>query len=363
MIEKTFPLLGIIRKSILSYLIFGVIFSFLIMAPFQFFSYLRFHQEKQRELTVSISTSIYQYLNNADNAMRYQVDTGFDRIGENLEPFIKQFRYFDRLIVADIRGKVIRSAPESSTFPDISNIISLFRPTSYFSSQFSSPFISPDTGKLTINTILPIHRQGFLIGELNLDFLQEQILETVDQAFGSLIFLTDQYGNMLIHPENRLVEEQANWGSVPLIKKIREDKTNKTGVYSIQGKRYLASGTYIPGVQWILVDAIETQKLIKDMTGPILLMILIFSALFLGLVLIIGRALTRNIVSPLTYMLHILERSVIEEAPQPIGELLNSFDELETVRQTFNVLIMKIRKNTEKLEQFGRAVQEAGYAI
>ena len=136
--------------------------------------------------------------------MRYLSDTNFDNSGEHLVFFIEHFRYFDRLIAADRSGTVVRSAPESSAVPDISNMISLFKPSPSFSSQFSSSFISPDTGKLTINTILPTPRKGFLIGELNLDFLQEQILETVDQAFGSLIFLTDRYGNMLIHPENRL---------------------------------------------------------------------------------------------------------------------------------------------------------------
>ena len=99
------------------------------------------------------------------------------------------------------------------------------------------------------------------------------------------------------------------------------------------------------------------------MVKPIWIMILIFCALFLGLMLIIARASTRNIVNPLTYMFHILERSVIEEAPQPIDKITNSFNELEIVRQAFNVLFTKIRQNTEKLEQFERAVQEAGYAI
>ncbi len=361
--EKTPPLLGILRKRVLPYLLFGMVFSIGIMAPFQFFSFLRFHQEKQRELTTSISTSILQYLNNADTAMRYLTDTGFDHIGDRLSPFIDHFRYFDRLIAADMDGTVLRAAPESSTFPDISNMVSEIQPSPLYLSYFSSSFISPDTGKLTINTVLPISGQGYLIGELNLDFLQEQIFKTVDQALGSCIFLTDRFGNMLIHPESKLVKEQANWGSVSLLREIREDKNDKEGVYDIHGKRYLAAGTYIPGIEWILVDALETQKLIADMVKPVLLMLLLFCALFLGLMFIIAQALTRNIVNPLTYMFHILERSVIEEAPQPIDQIMHSFHELEIVRRAFNGLSMKIRQNTEKLEQFERAVQEAGYAI
>jgi PAS domain S-box-containing protein len=357
-------LLSIIKKSILLYLLFGVVLSILIMSPFQFFSFLRFHQEKQRELTTSISISILQYLDNADNAMVYLADVDFEHIGEHLETFIAHYRYFDRLILADSYGKINYSVPESSTFPDISNMISDINPSLLFSSYFSFPFISPDTGKLTINTILPIHHgQGYLIGELNLDFLQEQIFKTAEQTVGSLIFVTDQYGNMLIHPEKRLVEEQANWGYMPLLKAIRVGQDSREGMYLIQDKRYQASGLFIPGVKWILIDAIETEKLVKDMVRPILIMILIFCILFFGLLFIIAQALTRNMVNPLTYMFQILEKSVEEEVLQPIEKIGNSFSELETVRQTFNVLISKIRQNTEKLEQFERAVEVAGYAI
>jgi PAS domain S-box-containing protein len=362
--KKTAPLLVIIRRSILPYLLAGVAFAIIVMTPFQLYSFFRFYQGRQRELTTTISSSIDQYLTNADTALRYLSDDTLDQIGEHLGTFRRNFHYFDRLLFADRSGRVIHSAPEAGKVLDISNIVSHIESSPPFTSHFSSPFISPGTGKLTINTIFTIPREGYLLGELNLDFLQEQILETVEQTLGkSLIFVTDRYGNMLIHPDKRLVEEQVNWGAVSLLKEIRESLANREGFYSIQGSSYLASGTYIPGVEWILVDGIGTDQLLLDMIKPILLMILVLFSLFSGLMLIIAHSLTRNIVNPLTYMFHILERSVIEEEPQPIDEIMHSFNELETVRGAFNVLINKITQNTRKLGEFERAVGEAGYAI
>jgi PAS domain S-box-containing protein len=227
--------------------------------------------------------------------------------------------------------------------------------------SFSRPYISAASGNLAVNVILPLKKGGYLLGELNLDYLQEQVLETTGTTENNrLIFISDRFGNLLAHPDRTLLEQQINWGSLPLLRAINEKNSIVEEFFSIEGKRYLATGVPIPEAGWILVVAVSASDIVLDMIGFVILINGLFILLFLMLLFTTSGIIRKTIVNPLTYMFHILERSVIEEQPRHID---SGFSELDTIQKAFNTMSERVRSNTEKLSRFERAVSEAGYAI
>jgi PAS domain S-box-containing protein len=158
-------------------------------------------------------------------------------------------------------------------------------------------------------------------------------------------------------------EQQINWGSLPLLRAINEKNSIVEEFFSIEGRKYLATGLPIPEAGWILVVAVSAADIVLDMIGFVILINGLFILLFLMLLFTTSGIIRRTIVNPLTYMFHILERSVIEEQPRQIDSGSGGFSELDTIQKAFNTMSEKVRSNTEKLSRFERAVSEAGYAI
>ncbi len=358
------PLNSVLRKSLIPFMIIGIIVSMAILLPLEALTLFRIHRDQQRELTGAMVSSIRKYVRMADNSLLFLSGVIDDAGHGQLHTFDSTFDFFNQLSYADSEGGIIASTSPRTPFSNISSMIEEASPSSGLAGSFSRPYISPVSGKLTVNAVLPMENGGHLLGEINLDFLQEQVLETTGTSENRrLIFIADRFGNLLAHPDRTLLEQQTNWGSLPLLRKITEKNSMVEGLFRIEGKSYLATGIPVSETDWILIDAVPLTEMIFDMIGFVLLINGLFILLFLMLLLTTSGIIRKSIVNPLTYMFHILERSVIEEYPRQIDIENSGFSELDTILRAFNTMSEKVRSNTEKLSRFERAVSEAGYAI
>lgn len=363
--KRTSPLISIVRRTIFPYLLFGIILSSLVLVPFQVLSQFQAQKSEQASLTATIARSIEHYIETADTSIHYlSLIENTDH--HHLKEFKDFYKHFDGITHINAQSKILGSSAQKPPQYNISQLLREVRYIKGYNIALSPPYINPKTDKLAINVLYKLpDRAEYLVGELNLIFLEQQIMEAISysQQHNPLIFLSDRYGNLLIHPDTELIRRQSNWGNIELIRQIKRDGKDTSGFYRIRGTRYYCTALSIQGPEWILVKGIETAHLVGRIVRPVMLFILLVSLLFLGLLLVVESSLKRNVIYPLTFMFHSLERSVIEEMPKRIEESSSSISELETIRSAFNTLTDKIRERTQRLSQFERVVQEAGYAI
>ncbi|ADK79680.1 multi-sensor signal transduction histidine kinase [Sediminispirochaeta smaragdinae DSM 11293] len=358
------PLIITLRKSLYPF-IFGSILALLVtIIPLQTLTAYRFHRDQQKIVTATIASTIQKYLTVADTSLTFLSKQPTERMNDHLTSFQESFKIFSKIAFADTDGTVVAANSKIQAHQDVSNLLHEAVPTPGLTSLSTGPIISPHTGKLCIFLVHPLEGQGNIIAELNNNYLFDQMMQTIGMVnIENLVFVTDQSGNLLLHPDPRLLQQKANWGDLPVIHDIRQNDGETSAFVSIGERLYIAVARSIPETHWILTYAVPISATALEIIGSLVLTTLLF-LFFIGSVLIIlKRTLENNIVRPLTQMQHIIEQSVIEKTPQTIGVIANSFSELETMRKVFNRLSKTIRQKTLSLIEFKRAVREAGHAI
>ncbi|MEJ5348427.1 MAG: ATP-binding protein [Desulfosoma sp.] len=120
-------------------------------------------------------------------------------------------------------------------------------PVSYFPEMhvwpiYSVPYYRFDLKAVTVATMIPI-RGGTVVGELDLGRVQRSIDAYLRKVPHRIIWITDRYGNLIVHPDGRMVQEQENVGHEPLVAQALAHP---------EGARLLGrlAGTFVYGTSW-----------------------------------------------------------------------------------------------------------------
>jgi diguanylate cyclase (GGDEF)-like protein/PAS domain S-box-containing protein len=167
--------------------------------------------------------------------------------------------------------------------------------------NFSLPFDSLRTGNPTtyLTRCTDEIATEYLVGELSLSILQDTISEAHRSSQGT-VFIVDQTGALLAHPNAQLVRERINVGDMTIVKRGLEQDTTLT--YWRDGGLWVGSASKIKDTGWIVIVEVPILAVYAPYIGAILGMSLAFMLIFSLAVRAFLFQLQRKLVVPLTYL-------------------------------------------------------------
>lgn len=165
--------------------------------------------------------------------------------------------------------------------------------------NFSIPFTSLRTGQPTAYLTRCTDTGEYLVGELNLYALQETISEAYHSSQGT-VFIVDQTGTLLAHPDSQLVAQHINLGDSSVVKNgIKQDSTTR---YWRDNRFWVGSASTISPTNWIVVVEVPMLTVYAPYVGAILTMALLFILIFSLAVRVFLSQLQKKLVTPLLYL-------------------------------------------------------------
>lgn len=240
-----------------------------------------FHATQELDaLTVVVSTKDMELINISIDANRSSHDL------------------FDTMYVLDHDKRIITLAPYDPRYigMDMSR-------RSYFDNldcdagvNFSIPFTSLRTGEPTAYLLRCTDSGEYIIGELNLGALQDAITEAAIPS-NETIFIVDQTGTLLAHPDHELVAQHVNVGDWQIVKEGL--KQNSSVNYWHDGSFWLGSTSQIPLTGWIVVSEVRILKVYAPYLGILIALALALMLIFSISARIFLNQVQQKLVAPL----------------------------------------------------------------
>ncbi len=262
--------------------------------------------ERRRQQTARyMAQFVDQYLDQAlwllDAAARAAESTPSENIAF-MQGVLDAYRFFDTLYFLDASQKIKQLVPFDPRYLglDMSNLPS-FKPRGEKKDFIiSRPFISLRTGNPTVYLNRPLTRGGQVVGELNLGSLQDEISQGRDAPEEGMVFILDQFGMLLAHPDAGLVRQQTNQGNLKIFR--RGLKGTTTQFYKYAGRMVLGSTARVERVGWVVVDQVPLSVAFGFYAWALGLTLLASLLLWLVLTWSFRRQLQRHIVSPMVQL-------------------------------------------------------------
>ncbi len=160
-----------------------------------------------------------------------------------------RFAVFERIELADRQGRIRDMAPLQKERMDTDLAGQPFFDAALATGQvaFSDTFASLSTGLPTIAVALP-GKDSVVVGYINLAALAG-IIDKVRIGRGGYAVVFDRLGNIIFHPEKRLVEESV---SIKNLEPVRRALTGETGTfsYSFRNQQKIGSTAIVHAVGW-----------------------------------------------------------------------------------------------------------------
>ena len=212
------------------------------------------------------------------------------------------YGYFDTLYYLDPSGKIRLLVPAD---PRYLGLDMSYQPDFKQTGEkkdliISRPFISLRTGNPAVYLARRLSRGNQMVGELSLGSLQEEIVRGKGVSGQDVIFIMDQRGMLLAHPDSDLVKRQTNQGDLEIFRMgLRGDATLD---YKYAGRMVLGSAVRIDQAGWVVVDQIPLTVAFGSYAWALGLALLTSLAIWLALTWNLRRQLQRHVVVPLVQL-------------------------------------------------------------
>jgi signal transduction histidine kinase/CheY-like chemotaxis protein len=234
---------------------------------------------------------------------------------------------------------------------DLSNTPYFRHAKSSQDTYFSEPFISIANEKVALTLAIPIYEQnnfsGVLVGELNLELLQNAV-ERVHLAPSAQVFIVAKDGTLIAHPQHLWVQERRNLGNLTL---VQMGKANQHGFKIFnENNTWLLGSVAVSHNNWIIVT---TQPLFIA-AKPIIMMVL--SA---GLILTLNLLLLFNMMRR-QYIQIVRPLSILVEEANVLAsgryrrlslERLGNLQEVVSLGRNFDQMVGAVQERDEVLAQ------------
>ncbi len=262
--------------------------------------------ERRRQQTVHyMARFVDQYLDQAvrllDAAARVAESTPTKNMAF-MKGVLEAYRYFDTLYFLDTSQRIKWLLPPDPRYLglDMSNLPSFKQSGEKKDIIISRAFISLRTGNPTVYLNRPLARGGQVVGELNLGSLQDEIQQGRDAPDLGMVFILDQFGMLLAHPDSRLVRQQTNQGDLKIFRRgLSEDSTQ---FYRYAGRMVLGSTARVERVGWVVVDQVPLSVAFRFYAWALGLTLLASLLLWLTLTWSFRRRLQRHVVTPMVQL-------------------------------------------------------------
>jgi diguanylate cyclase (GGDEF)-like protein/PAS domain S-box-containing protein len=230
------------------------------------------------------------------------VSTGsLEEVTRNMQANLKFNAVFETIYFLDSEKRIKTLAPYDSRYGGLD-----MSRRSYFSGldcgagvNFSIPFTSLRTGRPTAYLTRCTDTGEYLVGELDLNALQDTISEAYHSSQGR-VYMVDQTGTLLAHPDFQLVAERINIGNLAIVRRgLQQDLTL---IYWHDTGFWVGSASRVDPTGWIIIVEVPLLTVYAPYIGAILFMSLLFVLIFTLAVRAFSQQLKRKLVSPLVYL-------------------------------------------------------------
>ncbi|HXV99258.1 MAG TPA: cache domain-containing protein, partial [Anaerolineae bacterium] len=264
---------------------------------------------------------------------------------------------FTAIYLLDNTGRVIAESTESLSLMNLDMTGEAFYRHAQSSKDvfFSDPFISPSTGHVSVTGVIPIYAEdqfnGVLVGELNLDSLQ-QVIEPIKSGEGSSVFIVDQRGTLIAHPIAEWVQQQRDVGNLPLVQDGLAGETNVFKVFYDNDQKAWLIGSLTPMPNnWLVVITQPAIIAARPLIGLITISGLVL-LLTLVIFVITQTYSLRRITQPISALVEKANRlaggdyKILSDPQQSSG-----FKEITSLEQSFTRMVEAVQERDHQLEQ------------
>lgn len=268
-------------------------------------------------------------------------------INAYLDSIIRNYRFFDTLMVLDAKGKVRHLAPYNQDFfmLDMSGQEFFSRTLEHSAPYWSPTFISLQSGQPTLTVSISLE-PGILVGYINLSLLHG-IIEKVQIGAQGYAFIVDHDGTIIAHPNRAFVAQRVN---VYQIGPIQQGENGQEGSlqYQLNGIEHIGSIAIIPPTQWFVVI---TQPL-EEAFAPVQRIRTIFwIGIFLTTILAIFLALfsLKKTLYPLNQLTDHTNR--LAAGSYHVLSFQSHYRELDELTQSFDQMIAAVKSREQALRE------------
>ncbi len=233
--------------------------------------------------------------------------------------------------------------------------------------NYSVPFISLRTGQPTAYLTHCTESGDYLVGELNLIAFQENISRIGKDSVEN-IFIVDQDGNLLAHPDFENVSQHINVGDWQIVKK-GFGKDNSIARYWRDGRFWVGITSRILPTNWMVIAEVPVLTVYAPYVGAILTLVLLFIIIFSWTVQAFLKQLQKKLVAPLVLLSasadsladgnYTLDEAELDDMVlfTEVNRLLINFQKMSRAIQAREILLK------ENQEQYRRLVEDSPDAI
>jgi methyl-accepting chemotaxis protein len=325
-----------------------------------------------KELSISLSQEINGFLTEHVSLLESIALTNDLRLYNTedqkniLKEINKKHNDFSIIFITDTKGKQVARSDDKIQFDDMSDR-DYFKDVSVNKkSIISDVLISKTTGKPAVVIAIPIFSpqgefKGMLGGTLDLSPIEEMRKKITIGETG-YAFITDTRGQILAHPDTKMVEERKNVSDMEVVKKAI---TGESGAqeYEYDGAQVFGSYTNVPSTKWAVVVRQTHDDALSAVTKTQIKMLAIAVAILVSSI-IIGVILSKSMIKPLL----ILKEAAKELAQgnlahefkvntrDEIGELSESFIDM---RESLKTLVREITSASDNVTVSTKDVLDA----
>ncbi|WP_257985446.1 sensor domain-containing diguanylate cyclase [Bacillus sp. V5-8f] len=266
-------------------------------------NYLDYNHQYAEKLALETNTILSSMQQKLDAVAKLATHHSFTQ--EEVDLLLTaNMHFFNSIFIVD-SNRVIQHISPSNT--GLTTGIQLNTDTAKLAVKLKKSFISnpykATSGRLILLISSPIFKQdgtyaGFVGGTIYLeeDNVLSQMLSEHFYGNGSFVYVTDQDGNIIFHPDKRRINTSALSNST--VKKALSGRSGSQQVRNSKGKEYFMGYAYEPNTGWGIVSQTPVTVLKQPLNELIVQMILKSLPLFI-LILLISWLLAYRISKPL----------------------------------------------------------------
>ncbi|BBD09178.1 PAS domain-containing sensor histidine kinase [Desulfovibrio ferrophilus] len=319
-----------------------------------FFSYRQYANLKQQDKLLADSLARYAeaYVEDALYALKHLAYRANQSEEQSLTLDLRQmhttFPHFERLLWVNAENIVLAAYPTGLKGVDFPLLFP--QAQTHPELLLSRPIYSPEANKLTIYVGHVAPGGGRAIAELDLSALQDH-LKLFSPAGGERnIVITDAYGNVIVHPDQRLVRQQVNIGGEELLQSLGKDSHG----YSLHkdGDLYFFSSLVrMESLRWVLALSTSANAVFFPIAQTVIALVVFLVAFFLMMTALFRAELNKDIVTPLSSFAALIKHTARDRSIPPASAPDQTFAELAAIEDEFALMYREIAHREHLLRQ------------
>jgi|GEM_PF-1224048 len=254
------------------------------------------------------------------------------------------FPRFDRLLWLDPDADIAAAYPEGLIGQDFP-----FLPAPAEDGRsLSRPAYAPGAGGLTLYAAHSTPRGWRVVAELDLTTLREHLGDFAPPGQATRLLLADAYGNLIVHPDEALVRQQANVGGWPLFAGL-EGRERTSAVFRQDGVLYAGVVEVLPGLGWRLALYTPLREVLMPASRTVAGLILFLLAFFSLVAASFRYELRRRVVAPLADFAAALQQAARGDYRNAALSRVDSFAELGVMEREFAAMAAMIATRESEL--------------